>query len=141
LKGSLTALAAPATVPAGDLPGVLLAAAGTSRLATAGTGDVLSGIIGAMVARGLPVLMAGALGAHVHGRASGLGHGEGLVAGDLPGLVADWLSEAMGDPRRRTVVMAEGAPGRPGPTSISPRSATTPRSCGGSSRRARCARW
>jgi NAD(P)H-hydrate epimerase len=96
LKGSLTALAAPATVPAGDLPGVLLAAAGTSRLATAGTGDVLSGIIGAMVARGLPVLMAGALGAHVHGRASGLGHGEGLVAGDLPGLVADWLSEAMG---------------------------------------------
>ncbi len=85
LKGSTTVVAA----PEGD---VLLAAAGSSRLATAGTGDVLSGVIGAFLARGLPPLRAAALGAHVHGRAAGLGRAEGLVAGDLPGLVSAVLS-------------------------------------------------
>jgi len=96
VKGSLTALAAPGTGPSAGIggPRVLLAAAGSARLATAGTGDVLSGVIGAFLARGLAPLIAGALGAHVHGRAAGLGHREGLVAGDLPGLVAEWLSGA-----------------------------------------------
>lgn len=86
LKGSTTVVAAPDGR-------VLLAAAGSSRLATAGTGDVLSGIIGALLARGVPALEAAGLGAHVHGRAAGLGLPQGLVAGDLPDLVATWLSE------------------------------------------------
>ncbi len=89
VKGSVTAVAGP-------VPGrtrVLLAAAGSARLATAGTGDVLSGVIGALLARGLEPPVAAALGAHVHGRAASLGHAEGLGAGDLPGLVARWLSE------------------------------------------------
>jgi NAD(P)H-hydrate epimerase len=90
LKGSLTAVAA----PQGELPDVLLAAAGGPALATAGTGDVLSGVIGAFLARGVPAHLAAALGAHVHGRAAALGRPEGLVAGDLPGLIAAWLSEA-----------------------------------------------
>lgn len=88
LKGSLTAVAA----PDGQ---VLLAASGTSRLATAGTGDVLSGMIGAFVARGAGALEAAALAAHVHGRAAGRGRAEGLVAGDLPLLVSDCLSELL----------------------------------------------
>lgn len=86
LKGSLTVVAAPGTTP------VLLAAAGSPRLATAGTGDVLSGVIGALVARGVDPAPAAALGAHVHGRAASLGFAEGLTAGDLPDLVATWLS-------------------------------------------------
>ena len=45
LKGPLTAVAA----PQGELPDVLLAAAGVPALATAGTGDVLSGVIGAFL--------------------------------------------------------------------------------------------
>jgi len=89
LKGSLTAVAA----PQGELPDVLLAAAGGPALATAGTGDVLSGVIGAFLARGVPAQLAAALGAHVHGRAAALGRPEGLVAGDLPDLIAAWLSE------------------------------------------------
>jgi hydroxyethylthiazole kinase-like uncharacterized protein yjeF len=89
LKGALTAVAA----PEGELPDVLLAAAGGPALATAGTGDVLSGVIGAFLARGAPAHLAAALGAHVHGRAAGLGRPEGLVAGDLPDLIAAWLSE------------------------------------------------
>jgi ADP-dependent NAD(P)H-hydrate dehydratase / NAD(P)H-hydrate epimerase len=87
LKGPLTAVAA----PGGSVP-VLLATAGSARLATAGTGDVLSGIIGAFIARGLDVQWAAALAAHVHGRAAGLGPAEGLVAPDLPDLVASWLT-------------------------------------------------
>ena len=75
--------------PGGD---VLLAVAGSPRLATAGTGDVLSGVIGAFVARGVVPHVAAALGAHVHGRAAALGPPEGLVAGDLDELVARWLS-------------------------------------------------
>jgi len=90
VKGALTAVADPAGR-------VLLASAGTPRLATAGTGDVLSGVVGALVARGVPLLEAAALGAHVHGRASWRGPAEGLVAEDLPALVSAWLSEIMGD--------------------------------------------
>ncbi|HTZ09699.1 MAG TPA: NAD(P)H-hydrate dehydratase, partial [Acidimicrobiales bacterium] len=90
--GAVVLLKGPTTVvaePGGD---ILLAAAGTPRLATAGTGDVLSGIIGAFLARGLTPVEAAALAAHVHGRAAGRGWAEGLVAGDLPDLVAGWLS-------------------------------------------------
>jgi len=90
VKGSVTAVASPVTEP--GRPRVLLATAGSSRLATAGTGDVLGGVIGALLARGLEPSVAAALGAHVHGRAASLGHAEGLVAGDLPDLVARWLS-------------------------------------------------
>jgi hydroxyethylthiazole kinase-like uncharacterized protein yjeF len=86
LKGSTTVVAA----PGGE---VLLAMAGSSRLATAGTGDVLSGVIGAFVARGVEAQHAAALAAHVHGRAAELGPPEGLVAGDLAELLARWLSE------------------------------------------------
>jgi NAD(P)H-hydrate epimerase len=96
LKGALTAVASPAA--AAGVPDVLLAAAGTARLATAGTGDVLSGVIGAFLARGVPAAPAAALGAHVHGRAGGLGPAEGLVAADLPELVARWLSTLPGRP-------------------------------------------
>ena len=90
VKGSVTAVASPALEP--GRPRVLLAAAGSPRLATAGTGDVLGGVIGALLARGLEPPVAAALGAHVHGRAASLGHAEGLAAGDLPDLVASWLS-------------------------------------------------
>ena len=85
LKGSTTLVAHPDGR-------VLVAASGSSRLATAGTGDVLSGVIGAFIARGLPVFEAAALAAHVHGRAAGLGPEEGLVASELPVLVSLWLS-------------------------------------------------
>jgi hydroxyethylthiazole kinase-like uncharacterized protein yjeF len=95
LKGSLTAVAAPPESPRAAAR-VLLAAAGSPRLATAGTGDVLSGVIGAFLARGMPAAAAAALGAHVHGRAASIGPVEGLVAGDLPALVATWLSGAAG---------------------------------------------
>ena len=94
VKGSLTAVAAPPS-GGGDPGRVLLAAAGSPRLATAGTGDVLSGVIGALLARGVPAPEAAALGAHVHGRAASTGSAEGLVAGDLPTLVAGWLSRAV----------------------------------------------
>jgi hydroxyethylthiazole kinase-like uncharacterized protein yjeF len=92
LKGSLTVVAAPPGAHLPGVPGVLLAGAGSSRLATGGTGDVLSGVIGAFCARGLEAPLAAALAAHVHGRAAASGRREGLVAGDLPPLVADWLS-------------------------------------------------
>ncbi len=72
---------------------VLLAMAGSPRLATAGTGDVLSGAIGAFIARGVDPHHAAALAAHVHGRAADLGPAEGLVAGDLADLLGRWLSE------------------------------------------------
>jgi NAD(P)H-hydrate epimerase len=72
VKGSTTAVAGPGGR-------VVLATAGSPRLATAGTGDVLSGIIGACLARGVPALR---------------GRVEGLLAGDLPELVADVLSDA-----------------------------------------------
>jgi len=86
LKGATTVVAE----PGGE---VLLAAAGSARLATAGTGDVLSGVIGAFVARGLDPLRATALAAHVHGRAAAIGFEEGLEASDLPILIASVLSE------------------------------------------------
>lgn len=89
LKGRTTVVAA----PTGE---VLLAAAGSPRLATAGTGDVLSGVLGAFLARGVPALRAAGLAAHVHGRAGGLGLAEGLVSGDLPELVARFLSGSPG---------------------------------------------
>jgi NAD(P)H-hydrate epimerase len=85
LKGSTTVVADPAGR-------VLLATAGSPRLATAGTGDVLSGVIGAFVARGVDPHHAAALAAHVHGRAAELGSPEGLVAGDLAELIGRWLS-------------------------------------------------
>ncbi len=87
LKGSTTLVASPEGT-------VLVAAAGSAKLATAGTGDVLSGMIGAFLARGLPPLEAAALAAHVHGRAAALAPAEGLIAGDLPGLVAAVLTDA-----------------------------------------------
>jgi len=89
LKGSPTIVAHPDGR-------VLIANAGTARLATAGTGDVLSGVIGAFLARGLPGLEAAALAAHCHGRAASLGPSEGLVASDLPDLVSGWLSRVVG---------------------------------------------
>ncbi len=85
LKGSTTVVAHPDGR-------VLLAASGSSRLATAGTGDVLSGVVAALLARGLPALEAAALGAHVHGRAASIGRSDGLMASDLPDLVSEWLS-------------------------------------------------
>lgn len=88
LKGSTTVVAHPDGR-------VLMAAAGSSRLATAGTGDVLSGVVGAFLARGVPAWEGAALAAHVHGRASGLGWAQGLTALDLPLLVARWLSERL----------------------------------------------
>jgi len=92
--GAIVLLKGPTTVVAAPGGRVLLAAAGSPRLATAGTGDVLAGVIGAFVARGLEPLEAAALGAHVHGAAAALGPPEGLLAGDLGDLVARWLSGA-----------------------------------------------
>jgi hydroxyethylthiazole kinase-like uncharacterized protein yjeF len=89
LKGSTTVVAEPSGK-------VLLAAAGSPRLATAGTGDVLSGMIGAFLARGMPAARAAGLAAHVHGRAAQHGLVEGLVSGDLPELVAAFLSRHAG---------------------------------------------
>ena len=87
------------TVVADPGGAVLLAAAGSPRLATAGTGDVLSGVIGAFLARGVePAPAAAALAAHVHGRAAGARPARGLVAGDLADLLARWLSRAGGEP-------------------------------------------
>ena len=95
-SGAVVLLKGSTTVVAGPDGRVLLAAAGSARLATAGTGDVLSGVIGALLARGVPAVEAAALGAHVHGRAAGLGFSQGLVATDLPELVARWLSSHVG---------------------------------------------
>ena len=89
LKGSTTVVASPEGR-------VLLAAAGSPRLATAGTGDVLSGVIAAFMARGVPAFEAAGLAAHCHGRAASLGRPEGLVASDLPVLVSAWLSKVVG---------------------------------------------
>lgn len=95
-SGAYVLLKGPTTVVAAPDGAVLLAASGTTRLATAGTGDVLSGILGAFLARGLEPLRAAALAAHVHGRAAELGPAEGFVSGDLPELVATFLSGAVG---------------------------------------------
>lgn len=93
--GAVVLLKGPTTVVAQADGRVLLATAGSPRLATAGTGDVLSGVIGAFIARGLDPADAAALGAHVHARAAQLGPAEGLVAGDLAELVARWLSGSL----------------------------------------------
>jgi NAD(P)H-hydrate epimerase len=90
--GAVVLLKGSPTVVAGPDGRVLVANAGSPRLATAGTGDVLSGVIGAFLARGLPALEAAALAAHSHGRAASLGPVEGLIASDLPELVSSWLS-------------------------------------------------
>jgi len=90
--GAVVLLKGPTTVVADPDGNVLLATAGSPRLATAGTGDVLSGAIGAFVARGVGPRHAAALAAHVHGRAAELGPREGLVAGDLADLLGRWLS-------------------------------------------------
>ena len=95
--GAVVLLKGSTTVVAGPDARVLLAASGSSRLATAGTGDVLSGVVAAFLARGLPPLEAAALAAHVHGRAAGLGPREGLVATDLPDLVSLFLSDQVGE--------------------------------------------
>jgi NAD(P)H-hydrate epimerase len=92
-SGAVVLLKGPTTVVAEPGGKVLLATAGSPRLATAGTGDVLSGVIGAFVARGVEPHHAAALAAHVHGRAAELGPPEGLVAGDLAELLGRWLSE------------------------------------------------
>lgn len=97
VKGSLTVVAAPEGEGFAPPP-VLMAAAGTSALATAGTGDVLSGIIGAFVARGVDAPRSAAFAAHVHGAAARRGRSEGLLSIDLPDLVADWLSEIESGP-------------------------------------------
>jgi hydroxyethylthiazole kinase-like uncharacterized protein yjeF len=94
VKGPLTAVAVPGE--GNGSPGaVLLAAAGSSALATAGTGDVLSGMIGAFLARGVDAPHAAAFAAHAHGAAARRGHPDGLLSVDLPDLVADWLSETL----------------------------------------------
>jgi NAD(P)H-hydrate epimerase len=90
--GAVVLLKGPTTVVAEPGGRVLLAAAGSPRLATAGTGDVLAGVIAAFVARGLAPLEAAALGAHVHGAAAALGPPEGLLAADVADLVGRWLS-------------------------------------------------
>jgi NAD(P)H-hydrate epimerase len=90
--GAVVLLKGPTTVVAEPGGRVLLAMAGSPRLATAGTGDVLSGAIGAFMARGVEPQHAAALAAHVHGRAAELGPPEGLVAGDLAELMGRWLS-------------------------------------------------
>ena len=89
LKGSTTVVASPDGR-------VLIAAAGSPRLATAGTGDVLSGVIAAFMARGVPAFEAAGFAAHCHGRAASLGPSEGMVASDLPVLVSAWLSKTVG---------------------------------------------
>jgi hydroxyethylthiazole kinase-like uncharacterized protein yjeF len=91
--GAVVLLKGPTTVVVEPGGRVLLAMAGSPRLATAGTGDVLSGAIGAFIARGVDPHHAAALAAHVHGRAADLGPAEGLVAGDLADLLGRWLSE------------------------------------------------
>jgi len=96
VKGSLTVVAAPEGEASHRRR--LMAAAGTSALATAGTGDVLSGIIGAFVARGVDAPRSAAFAAHVHGGAARRGRSEGLLSIDLPDLVADWLSEIESGP-------------------------------------------
>jgi hydroxyethylthiazole kinase-like uncharacterized protein yjeF len=98
--GAVVLLKGPTTTVAHPDGRVLLAAAGSPRLASAGTGDVLSGLIGALMARGVGPFEAAALAAHIHGRAAGIGLAEGLVAGDLPDLVARWLSESRSRPLR-----------------------------------------
>ena len=90
--GAAVLLKGPTTVVADPGGEVLLAMAGSSRLATAGTGDVLSGAVGAFVARGLALTPAAALAAHVHGAAASLGPSEGMVAGDVADLLGRWLS-------------------------------------------------
>jgi len=94
--GATVLLKGPTTVVADPGGDVLLAMAGSSRLATAGTGDVLSGAIGAFVARGLSPTLAAALAAHAHGAAAALGPAEGMVAGDVADLLGRWLSELRG---------------------------------------------
>jgi len=107
-SGAVVLLKGSTTVVAGPDGRVLLAASGSSRLATAGTGDVLSGVIGAFLAQGLDPLLAAALGAHVHGRAAARGRPVGLVAGDLP----DLISEVLGDLTGAAPAPAGGLPGR-----------------------------
>jgi hydroxyethylthiazole kinase-like uncharacterized protein yjeF len=92
--GAVVLLKGPTTVVASPDGRVLLAVAGTPRLATAGTGDVLSGVIAAFVARGVEAFAAAALAAHVHARSAQLGTSEGFVASELPDLVARWLDGA-----------------------------------------------
>lgn len=106
--GAIVLLKGPTTVVAEPGGQVLLAAAGSSALATAGTGDVLSGVIGALLARGMPALEAVAVGAHVHGRAASLGPLEGLVAADLPELVSRVLSAAAACRSRPSPLKADG---------------------------------
>ncbi len=99
-SGTIALVKGPTTTVAEPSGRVLVAMAGSPRLATAGTGDVLSGMIGALIARGVDPHRAAAAAAHLHGRAAGLGPAEGLVAGDLPGLVSSVFS-ALRDGHRR----------------------------------------
>lgn len=99
--GAVVLLKGATTIVAGPEGHVLLASAGSARLATAGSGDVLSGVLSAFLARGAGALEGAAIAAHVHGRAALLGRREGLLAGDLPELVADVLSAASLERERR----------------------------------------
>ena len=80
LKGEAMVVASPEG-------GVLVAANGDARLATAGSGDVLTGIAVALLAQGLEPFVAAGCAAFLLGAASELGWRRGLVAGDLPGLL------------------------------------------------------
>ncbi len=73
----------PTTVVAEPGGGVLLAASGDERLATAGTGDVLTGIIVALLAGGADAVDAAAVGAHVHGLAARTAPRIGAIASDV----------------------------------------------------------
>ncbi len=109
--GAIVLLKGPSTIVADRTGRVLIAVAGTSRLATAGSGDVLSGVLGALIARGMAPLEAAGVAAHVHGRAAERGFAEGLVASDLPELVAAVLSEALAGHGLVGGALEPGAPG------------------------------
>lgn len=86
LKGETMVVAAPDG-------GVLLAANGDARLATAGTGDVLTGITVALLGQGLDPPRAAGAAAFLLGAASDLGWRRGLVASDVAALLPTVLEE------------------------------------------------
>jgi NAD(P)H-hydrate epimerase len=95
--GAVVLLKGPTTIVAAPDGAVMLAAAGSPKLATAGTGDVLSGTVAAFLARGAEVPIGAAAAAHAHGAAARSAP-PGVVAGDLIRLIPRWLA---GEGRRR----------------------------------------
>jgi NAD(P)H-hydrate epimerase len=71
LKGSPTVIAD----PTGE---VMLAAAGSAKLASAGTGDVLTGVIAGLLAQGMAAFDAAWVGSYLHGMA-----GSGVMTGKV----------------------------------------------------------